>query len=109
MAPPPVYDGDLGGWHAQSVEQRETILRYDVPLTSLAGLVGQHSFPFAVRLPEALPPSVEVRTVDVDVEVHVARAMMAACSQKMHVFTRYGMCPEGNFNRPNGCQVIVRP
>lgn len=78
---------EFGARHAQSVEQKETILQYDVPLTSLAGLVGQHSFPFAVRVPEALPPSVEVRTI----EVEVARAVMTICSQKMHVFTRYCM------------------
>lgn len=76
----PVWDvDDLGGRHAQSVEQKDTILRYDVPVTSLAGLVGQHSFPFAVRLPEALPPSVEVRTEPTHFHVvddDVARAVM---------------------------------
>lgn len=67
--------GEHGGERgAFSVEQKDTILYYEVPLTSLDGLVGQHSFPFSVRLPEVLPPSVEVRTepthflVEVDVE-----------------------------------------
>lgn len=69
--------GEHGGERgAFSVEQKETIFYYEVPLTSLDGLVGQHSFPFAVRLPEALPPSVEVRTIEVEVEVDVTAVMM---------------------------------
>lgn len=71
--------GEHGGERgAFSVDQKETILYYEVPLTSLDGLVGQHSFPFAVRLPEVLPPSVEVRTelTHFHVDVDLVRAVM---------------------------------
>ena len=51
-----------GGSLANSASEKETIISHELSTTSLNGLVGRHSFPFSVVLPEVLPPSMEVGT-----------------------------------------------
>lgn len=60
------------GTNAQTYNNRQIIvesnefLSYDVQLASFGGKAasGNHSFPFSVKLPSSLPPSMEVRLND---------------------------------------------